>query len=142
MSERKKMSGKKRSNDLGEKVENAVRGLFYTSETDAEIEFFTGGKAKNVSAEVLLKQIGKNEKEAIEEIKFEEFFERLTKTEDWYGEEERETARKYTVLRDLLVNNLKDVCVFKVGRIELEIYAVGLDDKERLAGIKTEAVET
>lgn len=142
MSERKKMSSGKRAGDLAETVENAVRGLYYTSETDAEIKFFTGGKEKSLSADILLKQIGKRENTAVEERDFGDFFADLTKIEDWFGEEERETARKFTVLKKLLEDNLKDLRIFKVGKIEMEIYAVGLDESGRLAGIRTEAVET
>jgi hypothetical protein len=32
--------------------------------------------------------------------------------------------------------------VFKVGRVELDIYVVGLDENGNLMGIKTKAVET
>ncbi|MCA1623686.1 MAG: nuclease A inhibitor family protein [Acidobacteria bacterium] len=32
--------------------------------------------------------------------------------------------------------------VFKIGKIELDVYAVGLNAENRLMGIKTKAVET
>lgn len=123
-------------------IENAVRGLYYISETDAEIEFFEGGRAESVSKEILLKQIGKRENETVEERNFHEFFDQLTAIENWFGDEERETARKFSVLKNLLEKNLRDLRVFKVGEIELEIYIIGADEEGRLAGVKTEAVET
>ncbi len=38
--------------------------------------------------------------------------------------------------------NLRNLKVFKVGKIQLDIYVVGLDAENRLLGIKTKAVET
>jgi hypothetical protein len=62
--------------------------------------------------------------------------------QDWYGEEEKEIAQKFARLKVFLEQNLKDLKVLKVGRIKLDVYIVGLDDKDQLAGIKTKAVET
>jgi hypothetical protein len=42
----------------------------------------------------------------------------------------------------LLEGNLRDLRVFKVGRIELDIYVVGINSEGILMGIKTKAVET
>jgi hypothetical protein len=66
----------------------------------------------------------------------------LTKIQDWFGEEETATAQKFSALEKLLLENLKDLKVFKIGEIELDIYFVGLDKQGKLAGVKTKAVET
>lgn len=139
-----KRINKNKKNDkletLAERIEKACEGLFYISETDAEILPFIGEQAEAVNAETVLKQIKSDT--AVEERDFESFFKRLTELQEWFGEEEAGNANKFANLRDLLQKNLKDIKVFKVGRIELDVYAVGLDANNILTGIQTKAVET
>ena len=136
------LTGEKNTQSLLSEIEIAVKDLFYTSETDAEVIPFMGSKADAVTKENLLNQT-KNESDAkTEERDFTEFFNQLTATKDWFGKEEKETAAKFTALRDLLKNNLKDLKVFKIGKINIDIYIVGLDAEGVLRGVQTKAVET
>lgn len=123
-------------------IEGAAAGLYYTSETDAEIKAFVGKYAEVVSKEEILKQTENPPDKLIEERKFVDIFERLTKIQDWFGEEETATAARFTALKELLEKNLKDLKVFKIGKIELDVYFVGLNTEGILMGIKTKAVET
>jgi hypothetical protein len=142
MSKKKKNKEEKRGGALAKEIEKLVSGLYYISETDSEIFPFVGGKAGGVTKEIVLKQTKSEPDSEIEERNFEEFFSRLTKIEDWFGEEEIEAARKFAALKELLQKKLRDLKVFKIGQIELDIYAVGLDSENVLMGIKTKAVET
>jgi len=45
-------------------------------------------------------------------------------------------------LKILLEKKLKELKVFKIGKIQLDIYVVGLDAESNLTGIQTKAVET
>ncbi len=38
--------------------------------------------------------------------------------------------------------NLRDLKVFKIGKIQIDVYVVGLDAEDNLLGIETKAVET
>ena len=128
--------------DLTEQIKNAAAGLYYISETDAEIFPFIGSKGDSVTKENLLTQIGKPANAQVEERDFAEIFARLTKIEDWFGDDEKANAAKFAALKDLLEKNLKDLKVFKVGKIQIDIYFVGLDVTGNIAGIQTKAVET
>ena len=128
--------------NLSEQIKNAAAGLWYMSETDAEIFPFTGSKAEAVTKENLLGQIGKPPDTPVEERNFDQMFERFIKIQDWFGDEEKATAAKFAALKNLLKKNLTNLKVFKVGRIELDIYFVGLDREGNLAGFRTKAVET
>lgn len=139
---RKKMKNFEEKKNLAEEIERAVEGLYYTSETDSEIFPFIGDKTGIVSAENLLEQLKHPAGAPVEERDFDEIFERLTENQDWFGEEEIEIAKKFANLRNLLKENLKDLKVFKIGKINLDVYFVGLDSEGILMGIKTEAVET
>lgn len=127
---------------LAGQIEKSVEGLWYMSETDAEIFPFIGSQAEAVTKESLLTQIDKPLDSPVEERDFAELFNRLTKMQDWFGDEEKETAGKFSALRNLLETDLKDLKVFKVGTIELDVYVVGLDAEGNLMGIQTKAVET
>jgi hypothetical protein len=139
---RGKKSRKRASRATGfeSEVSDAVKDLFYISETDSEIFPFTGKEAESVSAEELLGQIGS--RGPVEERDFEEFFDRLTKLQEWFGDEETRAANRFAELREILKKHLADLKVFKVGRIEVDIFIVGLDENGILRGVRTKAVET
>lgn len=127
---------------LEDKIRAISEGLYYISETDAEILFFTGEKAEAVTQDEILKQTKSEKDIEIEERDFEEFFERLTKFQYWYESEEMAQAKNFYELKKLLKENLRDIKVFRIGKIKIDIYVVGLDAEDRLVGIKTIAVET
>ncbi|MDQ6786140.1 MAG: nuclease A inhibitor family protein [Acidobacteriota bacterium] len=128
--------------DLPSQIKKLTDGLYYISETDAEILPFVGKKSQAVTSEEIKNQIESADASQIEERDFTEFFARLTEIQDWFGEEEKATAQKFSDLKSLLEKNLKDLKVFKVGKIQIDIYVVGLDAASNLMGIKTKAVET
>ncbi len=123
-------------------LKKATDGLVYLSETDSEVLPFLGGKYETDNLETLLKQINPASELRVKEINFENFFENLITIQDWFGLEEKETAEKFLKLKKLLEENLKNLKVFQIGEIEIEIYVVGLDEDNNLLGIKTQAVET
>lgn len=140
---RKSLSEKKSTqNDLLGKLTEITEGLFYISETDAEIVPFSGDFAEKVSKEEILKQTKNANDVNVEERSFDEVFERLTRISDWFGDREKAIAEKYVKLRDLLKSNLRDLKIYKLGRIQIDIYFVGLDTENKLVGVKTKAIET
>ncbi len=139
---RSAMRKKGKKNEVFRLIEEATKDLYYMSETDAKVEAFFGGKIGNLTRESFLNQIGANENQQVEEREFEKFFERLIKVQDWYGDYERETAKKYEQLRKVMKENLRELKVFRIGRIEIDIYVVGLDSQGNVMGVKTKAVET
>jgi len=128
--------------NLTQQIKTAAEGLWYISETDAEIFPFTGSKADSVTKENLLAQIGKSADTPVEGREFDQMFARFITIQDWFSDEEKATAEKFAALKSLLEKNLTDLKVFKLGQIEVEIYFVGLDTEGNLAGIQTKAVET
>lgn len=126
---------------LLETIRDLTDGLFYISEIDGPVELFSGGNASEVSAQALIAQLsdGKND---FEQSSLEDFFSRLTTLKDWYQERQKESSARWAKLRDLLETNLRDLRVFRLGKIQIDIYVVGLDNDSNLIGIKTNAVET
>lgn len=131
-----------KKNDLPEQLKKFTKGLFYTSETDAEILPFVGKRAEAVTTQEIAAQTESKADSPIQEKDFTEFFRSLTEIQDWFGEEEKATAQKFTDLKNLLENDLRYLKVFKIGKIQINVYAVGLDAQSILTGIQTKAVET
>lgn len=125
-----------------EKVKELTTGLYYISETDAEILPFEGTKAETVTPADILIQTNNLPDAPVEERDFAEIFARLTAVQEWFGEEEKAIAANFSALQIFLSENLKDLKVFKIGKIQIDIYFVGLDAEGYLKGIKTKAVET
>lgn len=129
-------------NHLRKQIEEACAGLLYPSETDAEILPFFGPRVGSGVREMLINTVSLKDGEVVEERSFEEVFERLTTIHDWFGEREKARAERFTKLRDLLNENLDDLKVVRIGRIQIDIYIVGIDAVGNLAGVKTKSVET
>ncbi|GEM_PF-993489 len=94
------------------------------------------------TAEDVLKNTDRTANTKIEEITIEKFFDRVTKTEDWYGDEENAIVQKFLDLKSAVETNLHDIKVFRVGETEIDVYLVGADSEGNFAGLKTTVVET
>ncbi len=127
-------------NNFSDQIGEIVKDLYYISETDSEIYIYVGRKATEVSATEITDQLGR--KDSVEERDFYDFFARLTQYKDWFGEEEKKTADKFSELKKVLCENLVEKKIFKLGKINVDIYFVGLDGENVLKGIWTKAVET
>ncbi len=123
-------------------LREVVSELIYISETDAAVIPFFGTKANVNSAAEILRQTKRKDTTEVEERDFSEFFERLTTIKDWFRKEDEDRARGFLELRKLLENNLTEIKVYKLGRIAIDIYVVGIDSRGFLAGVRTKAVET
>ncbi|CAN5439850.1 nuclease A inhibitor family protein [soil metagenome] len=132
----------KNSDTLFRSIKHACEGLIYVSETDAPVDAFRGTAADVVTRNVIIQQTGRKEECPIEEVSFDDFFARLTADKDWFGKNEKAIAKKFLELRVILEENLRDRKVFRLGKIQIDIYAVGVDKDGCLMGVKTKAVET
>jgi Nuclease A inhibitor-like protein len=127
---------------LLDKIRNSCEGLDYISETDAPVTVFVGQQAVGVTHDIVLQQTNSAQDTQVEERSFDDFFHRLTTVFEGYGEREKESASKFLQLKELLEENLRELKVFKLGRIRLDIYVVGLSEDGRLVGVTMKAVET
>ena len=132
----------KNTGELFHEIERACEGLIYISETDAPVLAVAGQPADAVTANLILQQTGLAADAPVEERDFVEFFGRLTAIREWYGEAEAARAKKFLELQKLLEENLRELKVFRIGAIRLDIFAVGIDKDGCLMGVMTKAVET
>lgn len=125
---------------LLKKITDATEGLVYISETDAAVKPFAARRLHiHDIREAIELEAGDR---SIAEFSVREFFSRLTTVRDHFGPVENERARRFAELETLLRHNLRDLSGFRVGRIQVDLFIVGLDREENVIGITTKAVET
>jgi len=130
---------------LREELERASSGLVYSSESDRPFEFFSlrySGKSGSPGVTEFARLIEAPQGEVVEIRSLEKFFARHTTTSDPYDGEAQKIRPRYEDLVRVLSRNLRDVKVYRVGKIEVICYIAGLDADGNLAGLKTVAVET
>ena len=127
--------------NLVDAIEAACDGVFFISESDSAIKpfFVSVNDAANASDALIMTGAGDSD---ISETSADAFFIRLTTDREWHGERERESVRRFRILRDLLHANLSGLRQFRVGRTRVKIFVIGRDYFGNIAGITTNAVET
>jgi Nuclease A inhibitor-like protein len=116
-------------------LKQATEGLLYTSESDYPFDVFLWQTDTLTPKKVLIET--KHPKNTPVQ-----FFAQVTQEKDWYGPEEKETVARYKELVKTLQTTLSDIQVYRVGKIELEVYIVGKTPEGPFAGISTKVVET
>ncbi len=130
------------SDNLNTSITAACADLIYISEADAPVTAFSGTATDAVTRETILQQTGSPSDAVVEEVTFDGFFARLTTERDWYGDAEKRNAKRYAELQVLLEGSLRERKVFRIGNIQVDIFAVGIDKDGCLMGVTTKAVET
>ena len=133
------------SSELRGEVMAAAEGLVYTSESDRPFEWFelAGGAAGwPYGADEFARKIGAAAGAPVEERTLDRFFKPHIETVDPLDTRAQEIRPRYEALKKLLATRLREVRVFRVGRIEIDCYVVGDDGRGNLAGVRTVAVET
>jgi hypothetical protein len=130
-------------NQIIELLTKASEGLLYPSESDYPfqyVEWNTGGK--RLTKKLIRQLTHQQETAPVKSLSLDDFFRNVTEIKDWYGEEEKADAERFSQLKEILQNNLANIRVFKVGKIEIEAYIVGKTRDGKCAGLSTKVVET
>jgi hypothetical protein len=123
-------------------LKQASKGLVYLSETDAPFETFSWGKAGGDLTPANVRKLAKaGAKAPVEEVGLDDFFKPLTEEHD-HSPEEAEDIGKYKILMKVMNDQLTDAAVFKVGKVNIDVYVVGKTKDGEWVGLKTKAVET
>src|SRR5439155_24806125 len=125
------MKGKKST--VVETLKKAVKGLKYTSETEAKLEPFLWEDGDKLTDAHLLELAGEEEGTEVEQEGLDDFFHAVPP----------EDAEKFEKLAKVLQEQLSGVKVYKVGdEAEKQAYIVGKTTDGQWAGLKTTVVET
>lgn len=124
-------------------LQQATEGLLFISETDAPLVpfFWPQENPVKITPDVLLPLAGVATDAPVKPVKLEAFFRPATKEEDWHNDEERAEAKRFQDLVRTVKSTLKDVVVFRVGEVKIDVFIVGVVEGG-YAGLKTQIVET
>jgi hypothetical protein len=124
---------------LGE-IAEAARGLLFMSESDYPLEPV---RLEGEPDEARLRGLaGAGADAPVATQSLEEFFRAAASEPAWKGAEELATARRFQALARALRENLSDLRVYKVGRVNMPVYVVGRSPNGGWLGLSTRVVET
>ncbi len=133
----------KTNSEILEQLKQASSGLLFMSESDYPIEVFLWeGVTPPVTPEIVLQQTSHGQDTPHEVVDIDSFFSRATTPQDWYEDEEKAVVAKFQKLLEVIKSNLKNPQVYRLGRIEIDVYIIGETQRGNLAGISTQVVET
>ena len=127
---------------MSSRLKSLTEGLSYQSESDYPVEPYARDAGKGAPAAAEFAEGREGEDAAVRELDFDSFFGNYTDEQDWWGDEEREVAKKFQALVKFLKASLKEIKVYRVGDVEADVYIVGKTDSGDFAGVKTKVVET
>ena len=124
-------------------LEEACAGLMFPSESEFPLEPFTWTiDAPDLDERTLLRLTGHPDGTLIERVDVDGFFKNVVADEDWHGEAEKEQTRKFQVLVRILKDTLRDLRVYRAGKIKIDVYIAGRAASGEWAGLKTKLIET
>lgn len=130
---------------LKSRIDEAVGNLVYSSESDRPFEWFfleNGASGWPYDVKEFAARVGVDIDGPLEERTLDAFFKRHIEATDPYDSETQRIRPRYEDLKKTVSKSLRNVRVFRTGRIEVGCFVVGDDGAGNLAGIRTVAVET
>ncbi|MGD1699307.1 nuclease A inhibitor family protein [Dapis sp. BLCC M229] len=130
--------------EIFELLHETAKGLLWMSESDYPLEALTWqfGQKILLDNEVVLKITKHSLDTPIKVIEFDSFFQGVVTHKDWHNSEEADTVKRYQEIVRLMKQYLSDLKVYKVGKIEIDVYIVGKTNTGDYAGLATISIET
>ena len=122
-----------------DRLSTLSKDLLFPSESEYPLEPFTW-KSATLKPETILTRSQKPSDTPIESITLEDFFAPVVTDEDWFEAEDRQVAQRFRDLQAAIAT-LENVQVFRLGKIEIDVYIVGAIGPD-LIGLKTTVIET
>ena len=115
-----------------EHLRRASAGLLYPSESDCPFEVFVWEEPE-LTPQHVAAHSGKDKDQKVEEVSIGAFFDELAETQE---------AQRFHELRRVIESHLRDVKVFRVGDIEIDVFIIGRSPSGHWVGLRTQSVET
>jgi hypothetical protein len=119
-----------------------IEDLWVMSETDAEITPFVWEKDTTFNQENLLTFLEKESDTKVEIITLDKFFAPYTRIHEDDDEDMIATAKRFQELKDKLTSDFKNIQVFRIGEVEIDVCIVFQNNENQYFGLKTFVVET
>ncbi|BDI21015.1 hypothetical protein ANSO36C_68170 (plasmid) [Nostoc cf. commune SO-36] len=132
----------KTNSEILEQLRTAANGLLMMSESEYPFEVFLWEDAAPATPQKVVQQTNHPQNTPVKIVGVDDFFSVATTEEDWHGEEEKATVKRFQTLVQTLKENLNNLQVYRLGNKEIDAYVVGQTPTGDLAGISTKVVET
>lgn len=132
------------TNEITEKLKQASDGLLFMSESDYPFEVFlwSAQAQEALTDQKLLQLTGHSQNVPVEKVDLDYFFRNSAQEKDWHDQNQKETVKQFRALVETLKANLRDIQVYRVGAINIDVYIVGKTQSGDLVGLSTKLVET
>ncbi|MBW4562309.1 MAG: nuclease A inhibitor family protein [Mojavia pulchra JT2-VF2] len=132
------------TNEIIEKLKQASDNLLMLSESEYPFEVFlwAGQTQETLTNQKLLQLTGHQQDTPVETVDLDYFFRNCAQEKDWYDETQIENVQKFQSLVKALKDNLTNIKVYRLGKVNIDVYIVGQTPSKELAVISTKVVET
>ncbi len=119
------------------RLESLTKDLLFMSESDYPWEIiYIGENEEDIKHKLLL------DTESSQKVEIADFLRNAVKEEDWHGEEELTTARKYQELLKILQEEVQNSTAYKQGETEVDVFIIGQLPNKKWIALKTKSIET
>lgn len=125
---------------LIQEIETATEDLFWFSESEYPFKVFYWQNA-DFSIDALLQRYNYPPETKIVVKDWQSFFASAIKQEDWHNEAEIAETKRYQNLVSLMRQNLKNLRVYLLGEVEIDVYILG-ETESAIVGLTTKVVAT
>jgi hypothetical protein len=123
-----------------QQIQEASEGLLFMSETDHPFEIVA---FRSSEVEKEMRQLsGKGNDAVIEKQTVDYFFRNMVRVYPSYPDDQRSVAQRFLKLQELLKQKLKDVQVYRIGSIQVDVFIIGQLKDGGYGGLRTKVVET
>ena len=129
------------SGEIVEKLKEASTGLLMMSESDYPFEVVQWEGAAPATQEKILQLTGSQDL-PVEVVDLDYLFRNCAFEQEWHNELQKKDVQKFQTLVQTLKDNLNDISVYRVGKINIDAYIIGKTQDGDLAGVVTKLVET
>lgn len=129
------------SGEIVEKLKEASTGLLMMSESDYPFEVVQWEGAAPATQEKILQLTGSQDL-PVEVVDLDYLFRNCAFEQEWHNELQKKDVQKFQTFVQTLKDNLSDISVYRVGKINIDAYIIGKTQDGDLAGVVTKLVET
>ncbi|KJH70234.1 nuclease A inhibitor family protein [Aliterella atlantica] len=119
----------------------ASEGLLYPSESDYPFTYFSFSNTSKLPKPQRFLQLIRQTGQPIEQVSFDDLFNRLTRIEPGMDEQQIKAAKRYRVLEKVFRATFRDLTVYRVGTIQVQLYITGVNACG-VSGLQTISIET
>ena len=126
--------------ELIQKLETATKDLLWFSESEYPFKVIYWRNA-DFSIDTLLQRYNYPPETKIVVKDWQSFFANAMEEKDWYNETEIAETKRYQNLVNLMKQNLKNIRVYLLGEVEIDVYILG-ETNSAIAGLTTKIIAT